>query len=146
MIERCSALRWAANTFGPEVRWGVEDTRAMTARLEADLMGAGTMADIDYGLAYDFLDADGRPRQLRFRRNCAATGAPDTFDGTGQLVAVIANAGRPDNGDEVLLSRPGVALTDIERALDGWQDWAMLTEDTVNLVEIGRRIQAAGLG
>ena len=55
------------------------------------------MADIDYGLAYDFVDTDGRPRQLRFRRNYAPAGTADTFDGTGQLVAVIADAARPDN-------------------------------------------------
>ena len=36
-----TALRWVHDTFGPDVRWGVEDTRAMTGRLERDLMDAG---------------------------------------------------------------------------------------------------------
>ena len=43
------------------------------------------------------------------------------------------------------ITRPGVQRTDVEKVLDGWQDWAMLTDDTVNLVEILRRIETAGL-
>jgi hypothetical protein len=104
------------------------------------------MADIDYGLAWDFIDdRDGRPLQLRFRRNYAPKDSPDIFDGTGQLIGVIVDADRTDNQDMVPLSRPGVAHTDIETVLDGWQNWAMLTEDTVNLAEIRRRLAAAGL-
>jgi hypothetical protein len=38
-----------------------------------------------------------------------------------------------------------VAYTDVDAALDGWQSWAMITEDTVNLAEIRRRVCAAGL-
>jgi hypothetical protein len=38
-----------------------------------------------------------------------------------------------------------VAYTDVEAALDGWQGWAMITEDTVNLAEIRRRVHASGL-
>lgn len=102
--------------------------------------------DIDYGLALDFIDDhDGRPLQLRFRRNWAPAGAADTFDGTGQLIAVVADAGRADNGDIVTISRPGVAHADVDAALDGWEDWAALTADTVNLAQIRRRIHAAGL-
>lgn len=36
-----AALKWARNGFGADIRWGVEDTRAMTARLERDLIDAG---------------------------------------------------------------------------------------------------------
>jgi hypothetical protein len=36
-----------------------------------------------------------------------------------------------------------VAYTDVEQVLEGWQGWAMITEDTVNLVEIHHRVQAA---
>ena len=103
--------------------------------------------DIDFGLAYDFIDPyDGCPRQLRFRRNHAPAADPRTFDGTGQLVAVIADRNRADNGDVLPISRPGVTQDDVEAAIEGWHHWAMLTEDTVNLAEIRRRIQAAGLG
>jgi hypothetical protein len=104
------------------------------------------MADIDYGLAWDFIDdRDGRPLQLCFRRNYAPKGSPETFDGTGQLIGVVAAEGRADNGDIVAISRPGVTRTAIDTALDGWQYWAMLTDDTVNLAEIRRRIHAADL-
>jgi hypothetical protein len=102
--------------------------------------------DIDYGLALDFIDdQDGRPLQLRFRRNWAPADSSETFDGTGQLIAVVIDAGRPDNGDIVAISRPNVSRADIERALDGWETWAELTPQTVNLAQIRRRIHAAGL-
>lgn len=106
----------------------------------------GHALDIDYGLAWNFIDHDGRPLQLRFRRNWAPTGSPEVFDGTGQLIAVVADAQRPDNGDIVAISRPGVTRAAVEYALNGWQVWARLTEDTVNLAEIRRRVHAAGLG
>lgn len=35
------ALRWAQAQFGADLLWGVEDTRAMTARLERDFLDAG---------------------------------------------------------------------------------------------------------
>jgi sugar phosphate isomerase/epimerase len=34
--------------------------------------------------------------------------------------------------------------TDIDAALHGWQDWAMIGDGAVNLAEIRRRIRAAG--
>jgi hypothetical protein len=104
------------------------------------------MADIDYGLAWNFIDdRDGRPLQLRFRRNYAPPQSPDTFDGTGQLIGVIVDPDRTDNQDIIALSRPGILHAAVEAALDGWQDWAMLTDDTVNLAEIRRRLAAADL-
>ena len=36
-----AALRWAHSEFGPNIVWAVEDSRAMTARLERDLLDAG---------------------------------------------------------------------------------------------------------
>ena len=105
------------------------------------------MPDIDLGLAYDFLDpADGVPRQLRFQRNWAPPGDPRVFDGTGQLVAIVDDRQRSDDGHTRALSRPGVAFADIQAALEGWETWAMLTDTEVNLAEIRRRIHAAGLG
>jgi hypothetical protein len=101
--------------------------------------------DIDYALMWNFVDLDGRPRQLRFRRDDDPQRATDILCGTGQLIAVITDPQRPDRGDTVAISRPGVAYTDVEQALDGWQGWAMITEDTVNLAEIRRRVHAAGL-
>lgn len=36
-----SALRWARSQLGNELRWGVEDCRHLSARLERDLLAAG---------------------------------------------------------------------------------------------------------
>jgi transposase len=36
-----TALRWARAQFGSELRWGVEDCRHLSARLERDMLGAG---------------------------------------------------------------------------------------------------------
>lgn len=36
-----AALRWAWREFGQELRWGVEDCRHLTARLERDMLTAG---------------------------------------------------------------------------------------------------------
>lgn len=110
------------------------------------------MTEIDYALAWDFIDpADGKPRQLRFGRNFAPRNDPRIFDGTGQLVAVVADAHRPDNGDEIAITRPCVLFDDVEAAPEGWQDWATLYVDangidrTINLAAIRDRIRAAGL-
>ncbi|MDG4667933.1 hypothetical protein [Mycobacterium sp. 236(2023)] len=100
--------------------------------------------DIDFALGRQFLDVDGRPRQLRFRRTDTDT-TGDVLSGTGQLIAVIADPHRPDTDDVVTLSRPDVAFADIEAALDGWQQWAALGEEAINLTEIRRRLEAAGL-
>lgn len=35
------ALRWARAEFGVELRWGVEDCRHLSARLERDLLAGG---------------------------------------------------------------------------------------------------------
>lgn len=73
------------------------------------------MPDIDYALAWDFIDpSDGKPRQLRFRQNYAPRNDPRVFDGTGQLVAVVADGYRPDNGDEIAISHPNVQFDDVE--------------------------------
>jgi hypothetical protein len=110
------------------------------------------MVDKDFALAWQFLSEDGRPRQLRFRMNFAPADDPRTFDGTGQLVATIADASRTDNFDEIPISRPNVNEDDVDAALDGWEDWALLHEERyglvrwINLSVIQRRIDAAGLG
>lgn len=109
------------------------------------------MTEIDYAV-WDFTDpADGKPRQLRFRRNYAPRNDPRIFDGTGQLIAVIADGYRADNGDELAISRPGILFSEVEAALDGWQDWAILhiaangIDRAFNLALIRDRIRAAGL-
>jgi len=100
--------------------------------------------EIDYALAWTFIDPqDGRPRQLRFRRT---GGDVNPFKSTGQLIAVVANGNRPDNGDTIHLSRDGIPFEHIEIALDGWELWAKIDDTTVNLATIRRRIQTAGLG
>lgn len=35
------ALRWARREFGEQLRWGIEDCRHLSARLERDMLGAG---------------------------------------------------------------------------------------------------------
>ena len=96
------------------------------------------MSEIDYALAWDFIADDGRPYQLRFRRE-------NPLSDNGQLIAVIAKPNRPDKGHTVAISRPGVNFHDVEAALTDWQNWARITETTVNLGAIGRRIQDKGL-
>jgi hypothetical protein len=102
------------------------------------------MSEIDCAL-------DGKPRQLPFRQNYAPLGDPRIFDGTGQLVAVVADGHRPDNGDEIAISQPNVALA-VTAALEGWEEWAALyvadygPDRVISLPAIQRRIQGAGLG
>ena len=49
----------------------------------------------------------------------------------------------PTADDAIAISRPGVAYADIEAALDGWQTWAMITDDdTVNYAGIRRCTRA----
>ena len=110
------------------------------------------MVDKDYAAASIFIDADGRPRHLRFRMNFAPKGDPRTFDGTGQLVAAIADADRPDNFHEIPISRPNVNGDDVDAAIEGWEDWALLHSENngidcwISLDAIQARINAAGLG
>jgi len=99
--------------------------------------------DIDYALAWQFVDLDGRPRWLRFRRD--DTEDDDILSGTGQLVAVIADPHRADHDDTIAISRPGVDFLAVEQALEGWRESAMLGDEAVNLAEIQRRIHAADL-
>ena len=95
--------------------------------------------EIDYALAWDFyLPGDDRPYQLRFRRD-------GHFSDTGQLMAVVAKYRHPDNGHTIAISRAGVNFHDVEAALTGWQNWAKLTEWTVDLGAIRQRIQEKGL-
>jgi hypothetical protein len=111
----------------------------------ADRLGDNRGVDIDYALAWNFVDIDGRPRQLRFRRDNSSRPDFDVLTGTGQLIAIIADPHRRDHGDTVAISRPGVDFAAVEAALAGWQNWAMLDADTVNLSEIRRRVSTAGL-
>ena len=94
--------------------------------------------EIDYALAWDFIDDDGRPYQLRFLRETH-------FSDNGQLIAVIAKPRRRDKGHTIPISRPGVNFHAVEAALTGWQTWARITETTVNLGAIRRCIKDKGL-
>src|SRR5689334_17010314 len=91
------------------------------------------MVDKDYALAWQFIDDAGKPRQLRFSMNFAPAGDPRIFDGTGQLVAAIADADRLDNFNEIPISRPNVNEDDVDAALDGWEDWALLHKENNGL-------------
>lgn len=110
------------------------------------------MVDKDYALAWTFVDEAGKPRQLRFRMNFAPAGDPRTFDGTGQLVATIADGHRAANHDEIAISRPDVEEAAVDAAIEGWEDWALLHAENhgidrwISLPAIGKRINDAGLG
>ena len=105
--------------------------------------------DIDLGDAYDFVDQDGKPYKLRLRRNWAPRNDPRIFDGTGQLIAVVADNQRPDNHDEIAITRPDVPQAEVEKVIDGWEEWATLLDDGIyrwlSLTQIRSRIHAAGL-
>jgi len=107
------------------------------------------LSDIDYGLACEFWDEQGRPLQMRFRRDYAPAGSGELFADTGQLLAVIDDARRGDSGDEVALTRPGVSRAAVEEVLEGWMDWAAIDRDEfcpkISLPVIGRRMAAGGL-
>lgn len=102
--------------------------------------------DVDYGLARDFIDDAGRPMQLRFRHDYAPPGDKRLFADTGQLIAIVVDRHRPDNGDIMEISRPNVERALVEKVIDNWESWALLVDDQVNLIEITRRIHDAGLG
>lgn len=111
------------------------------------------MSDIDFALAFKYIDTDtGRAMKLRFRQNYAPSGEDRVYDGTGQLYAIVADRRRADDGDYIAISRPSVRFDEVEQVLDGWQDWATLLADeyghdrSINLGAIRRRINDAGLG
>lgn len=102
------------------------------------------MPDIDYGMAFDFIDPTDRhrlPHQLRFQLNWAPPGDPRTFDGSGQLVAVT-----PKDEHTLPISRAGVHVDDVNNVLEGWETWAAITRTQYNLAKIRARINDAGLG
>lgn len=106
--------------------------------------------EIDYAIAWQFVDSDGRPWQMRFRFNSNATANPDSDNETGQLIGVAVDPRRPNSGDETAISRPDVVRSDIDAALNGWQDWASIFDGgstrMIDLTKIRRRIRSAGLG
>lgn len=113
------------------------------------------MPALSLSLGYHFIDpSDGIPRQLRFQTAehtghahtiQAATPHAASRDAHGQLIAIVADPRRHDNGQAVPISRADVSYGAISRALQGWSTWASIWENIINLAEIRRRIQAAGL-
>lgn len=95
--------------------------------------------DTDFALAYHFIDAtDGKPRQLRFRHS-------PSDPSRGQLIAVVANGRRPDNGDTMPISHPNVKFEKVQWALTGWQIWARITDTQINLTVIREQLRIRGL-
>ena len=79
-----AALRWARDTYGIDLLWGVEDTRATTASLERDLTDAGqSVVRV--------------PTQLmaRARTSGRERGKSDPIDALAVARAVLANPGLP---------------------------------------------------
>ena len=104
------------------------------------------MSEIDYALAYDFIDPT-EPAvryQLRFRPDTRHYGDPSQSNPTGQLVAEVIDPGGPDNGRTVPISRPGVHFNDVEVAVDR-DNWPFLAPYKVDLAQIRARIRRAGL-
>lgn len=104
------------------------------------------MTEIDYALAYDFRTATdpGVSYQLRFRTDGATSGDPWGTNPTGQLVAVVVDPHRADNGRTVGVSRPGIPFLAAENAVDR-DDWPFITPHVVDLDAIAERIREAGL-
>jgi transposase len=80
-----AALRWAHTEFGREIVWAVEDSRAMTARLERDLLNAGGQTVIRV------------PSQLmaRTRRSARSWGKSDPIDALATARAAQREPGLP---------------------------------------------------
>jgi hypothetical protein len=66
-----------------------------------------------------------------------------------ELIAVVTDANRPDNHSEIPIRRPKVLQADVERVLDGWEQWVTVIDaDTyclINLATTGSRIHAAAV-
>lgn len=107
------------------------------------------MSDLDYGLACQFWDEQGRPLQMRFRRDYAPEGSAEVFADAGQLVGVVADRRRADFDDTVAVTRAGVPRSAVEAVLEGFLDWAAFDRDQfcpkISLPEIRRRMHEAGL-
>ncbi|AGZ54680.1 hypothetical protein MYCOZU1_05836 (plasmid) [Mycobacterium intracellulare subsp. chimaera] len=111
------------------------------AAYHPDQKGLIDMTDIDYCQGWYFIDpADGKRRKMRFRQ---------TVDGIGQLVAVVAKAYDRENGDEIAITRPEVQISEVEAAINGFENWASHyvspIKRSVDLALIRDRIRAAGL-
>jgi transposase len=80
-----AALRWAHSEFGREIVWAVEDSRAMTARLERDLLNAGGQTVIRV------------PSQLmaRTRHSARTFGKSDPLDALATARAAQREPGLP---------------------------------------------------
>ncbi|WP_205875343.1 hypothetical protein [Mycobacterium camsae] len=108
------------------------------------------MTEIDFAQAWYFLDSAGKYFHLRFRPNSAPPGDERFYDQAGQLIAVVADARRADRNHRIAITRSDVSLTEVESALEGWEDWAAVldagTYRWISLPQIQRRIDAAGLG
>lgn len=104
------------------------------------------MTEIDYALAYQFRTTTdpGVSYQLRFRTAGHVPGNPWTTNPAGQLVAVVVDPTRADNGRTIAISRPGVAFLDVETAVD-LNNWPFAAPNIIDLDAITERIRRAGL-
>ncbi|UMB70048.1 IS110 family transposase [Mycobacterium paraterrae] len=80
-----AALRWAHKKFGRQVTWALEDSRAMTARLERDLLSAGDQIVLRV------------PSQLmaRARRGSRERGKSDAIDALATARAALREPDLP---------------------------------------------------
>lgn len=104
------------------------------------------MPSIDYALAFDFIDPElpTTPYRLEFRYPYKAgeDPSPRVSNPIGQLVAVVKSR-YPSRDAVVPVSRSHVHFNDVEAAVDA-DNWPHI-QGGIDLAEIRRRIQAAGL-
>jgi len=108
------------------------------------------MSEIDYALAWDFIDpADAKPA------SCGSGGtSPPQRPAHLRRARTTRRRGcrrtSQRQRDEIAISRPGISFDDVEAALAGWKDWATLRiadngiDRTINLARIRDRIRAKG--
>ena len=105
------------------------------------------MPTADYALAFDFIDpADPTvPYRLEFRYPYRADERPQPQAPTPPASSSRSSrAHHPKRGTTVAVSRPGVRFNAIEDAVRR-EPWPMLPGEKIDLAQIRRRIQAAGL-
>ncbi|MCV7147916.1 hypothetical protein [Mycobacterium riyadhense] len=101
--------------------------------------------EIDYAYGWDFVDDDGRRFKLRFRCSSAPWSDLCAFGEIGQLIAIQDN----NRLNEIALSRHDVSKREIDEAIDGWERWATVVDNSpyrlLSLARIRARIRVAGL-
>ena len=105
------------------------------------------MTEIDYALAYQFIDPahPQRVHRLSFDTDAVPYGDPAVTNPTGHVVAVVVNFGQPDNYAKYRISYQHIRFNDADAAVYGDHLPWLEPDRTVNLAAIRERLRAAGL-